>query len=216
MRDTEITLTFAHEFHYPVNGGLGVTKTLTVCEPGFTDRDIYRRMSGFVGEAQKEMLIARERSQVDKAARERDAADEAAREEQALADAKAKAATDSDKIEGDAEQMMAIGEVIMQLGMDADRQAEFKRYVERVLTGNPRLAFIADDMVPGGRIALSEGLWMSLAQANGVAAIDMLVLAFLGFFLKARTTASATWSGTTPSLPSASPAPVSSARTRRH
>jgi hypothetical protein len=210
MRDTEITLTFTNEITYPVSGGLGVTKAVTVCEPGFQDRDIYRRMSGFVTEAQKQMALAADSARVDKAAHEMDAAAEEAAEAAA-----AKPAADIDKTEDDAERLMAIGAFTMGMGMDADRQAQVKTYVERVLSGNTRLAYIADSTVPGGRIPVTEAVWMSLAGSNGVAAIDTLVLAFLSFFLKLRPTASATWSGTMPSLPSPTPAPASS-RTRRH
>ena len=50
MRDTAKTITFDFDFRYPAkDGGYEVSNTITVCEPGFKDRGVFRRMGGASG-----------------------------------------------------------------------------------------------------------------------------------------------------------------------
>lgn len=190
MRANTKTITFEFEFEAPNGRGqYEPSSTITVCEPSFQNRDVFRRMGGYVAEASKGLMKM--------------AGDKSKDEVEAEIAVEKGETADPDAL------------VLMRLGLSIDGYETFMRYVERTLTGNKSLAYIGTN--PDNRIALTEEAWMNLAAAGGLDQMERVIGEFTGFFFATpqAQAGSQTTSGT--EKPSGSPVRVTAgSRTTKH
>lgn len=177
MRDTKKVITFDFNFTYTRDGNLIEGNTITVCEPAFDKRDVFRKMQAYVAEAQKGMLRTFSNDQLK---------------------------AEADKQQADGATAAAPGELdalfTMRMGLGIDDYTRFAEFVQTALTGNRALAFIGDQDLPiKDRLPVQTGVWMSIAEAGGMEAVDQVLAGFASFFLGTRPAknASPTTSGAT-------------------
>lgn len=70
---------------------------------------------------------------------------------------------------------------MMQMGLGADRFPRLADYIMKELTGSPKLGSVGENGSP-----ITEAVWESLAETNGMAAIDKICGTFVGFFIEPR------------------------------
>lgn len=159
MRDDSKTVTFDFEFQYSYRNQIVTGNTITVVEPNFGDRGIYRQCKAWVGEAFRGLQEMNRRDMEDKAASDGPlpAADES------------QESTEIDPY------------IIIQMGLTAERFVAFCDFVEKSLTNNVRLAFCGDDRA--NAVPVTQVIWRELANNGGVEAIEKVCAAFAGFFL---------------------------------
>lgn len=159
MRDTAKTIEFDFSFDYPKDGKYESAKAITVCEPGFDNRDVFRRMGAYISEAQKGLLktfAGSGSAEIEEAVKEREGNE-------------AVTAPEPDPL------------ITMRLGLSLDSYEQFMKYVERALTGNKMLAYVGTD--PDNRVAITEEVWRNIAQQGGLVGMERVHAAFASFFL---------------------------------
>lgn len=174
MRDMK-TIDLGFTFQFSKGGQIADATEITVCEPGYDKRAVYRRMQGYVAQAQKGLLRMRseQRSTAAPAPTEPPLEGKSAAEPEAEPDAL----------------------FIMRMGLSVDEYEAFASYVQRELTNNKSLAFVGSN--PDDRSPVGEDVWMSLDRHGNMDAIDKILSEFAGFFLSGRSTRpSPTESGT--------------------
>lgn len=67
----------------------------------------------------------------------------------------------------------------IKIGMEPDKYSKFKKYVLKTLTGNHKLACIANTDIP-----LKDFHWHAIGEKGGMDAIDKVVSGFLSFFIE--------------------------------
>jgi hypothetical protein len=181
MRNTVKTIEFENYFRVPNKGQYDEVRTITVCEPNFDKRAVYHKMSIYVSEASKGLS---------KWATERLAATAKA----ASATAIAEPPPSDDAVQPDAL-------FVMRMGLSIETYPVFVDWVCKELTNTRVLAYAGDDAE--NKIPITDEVWMNLAAANGMDAIDQVVSAFASFFLDRDQAKSVTKNGT--EAPSLSP-----------
>lgn len=160
MRDTAKTIEFDFSFDYPKDGKYESAKAITVCEPGFDNRDVFRRMGAYISEAQKGLLktfAGSGNTEIEEAVKER------------AEGVEPENAPEPDPL------------MTMRLGLSLDSYDQFMKYVERALTGNKMLAYVGTD--PDNRVAINEEVWRNIAQHGGLVGMERVHAAFTSFFL---------------------------------
>lgn len=187
MNSKIVTLPFA--FRYSKDGEFREATEITVCEPGYDSRDVYRQMIAFVAEAQKGLLKMFSDQQLeDKAASE------------------GAAASDDEKKDFDAFQTMS-------LGLSVERFPVFCDYVQRALTSKKALAYVGSN--PEDRVACTEEVWRNIAEAGGMGELERVLSEFAGFFFGPKASSKATTTGTV--VLSGPPAPATGrSRSSKH
>jgi len=175
------------EFRYTAKapGGQATFLTehaVTVCAPSLAHFAIHSRMIGFAKAAsatfQREQAIAF-------SAMKPEAIETMMRARKAMAaDAAQAGVVEAEELPPETEVEMA--DRVMDYfatGLGPDRFPEFWDWLKKVLTGNPRLAFVGD--AEGGRTgsALNDGEWNAIDQAGGMEAINIILAGFADFFL---------------------------------
>lgn len=185
MRAYTKTVTFDFQFNYSVNGKYEPATAITVCEPGFDHRDVFRRVSGYVASAQKgllKMFAGQTREQI---------------EDEVEAKAEKPEKDDADSIDS---------LVTMRMGLTIEEYEAFLKVVERALTGNKMLAYVGSDAE--NRVPVTEEVWRNISQTGGLGEMERVLEAFVGFFFDTRpgSKGPATANGTAkPSGPRATP-----------
>lgn len=191
MRQTSKTIEFDFSFTYPKAGSYEEATCITVCEPNFDNRAVFRKMSGYVALAQKGLVktfSGLSRSQIEEQVEEKKASGEAPAEAEALA--------------------------TLSMGLEIDAYEEMLRFVEKALTSNEHLAYVGND--PQSRVPVSEEVWRNISDAGGLEQMERVIGAFASFFMgtpSAKT--SPKTSGTDRSSTSVA-APAASSRTTKH
>lgn len=163
MRDDRKTITFDFEFAYSYQGNIVKGNCITVKEPGFQDRAVYRTMKGFIAEASAGFTRNRSESEIrDMAVEPTPVADDAA-------PAAAPAEADIPAY------------LIMSMGLRPERFVDLCNYVEKALTSNKRLAFAGDDEKFGPPI--TEIIWSEIAKQAGMDEVERVCSEFASFFL---------------------------------
>lgn len=156
MRSAIATVSFDFEFKYPAKGAYEFATAITVCEPNWDKRQVYRKMHAYVAEAQKGMLKMFTNSDLQ---------------------AQAESSTKTDDSEpGDIDPLQ-----IMRMGLGVEMYPTFVEWLTRELTNSKALAFVGTDT--DARIPVTEEVWMNLEEAGGMEAVDKVVGAFAGFFM---------------------------------
>lgn len=198
------TITFDFFFAYSQGGQFHEANQITVVEPSYNRRDVYRRMKGYLGEAYKQLskFTAELRAQPK-------AATDAANDDEAHV---AKKAEDPEKADPNGQDVLEM----MRLWLGVEGYVEFCDYVNAKLTGDRLLCFIGTDTTDEkDRIAVQPQHWEEIAKKGGMDAIDNVMALFISFF-DARASApsvtktTAKTSGSTPSLPAAPSPPARS------
>jgi hypothetical protein len=190
MRQTSKTIEFDFSFTYSKGGQYEEAKSVTVCEPNFDNRAVFRKMSGYIALAQKGLVktfSGLSRSQIEEQVEEK-APVEAPAEAEALA--------------------------TLSMGLEIDAYEEMLRFVEKALTSNKHLAYVGND--PQSRVPVTEEVWRNIAEAGGLEQMERVIGAFASFFMgtpSAKT--SPKTSGTDRSSTSVA-APAASSRTTKH
>ena len=174
------TITFDFYFKYPHKGQYGESNCITVCEPGYEQRDVYRKMRGYVAEAQKGLIKMNQGSRPEEAPK-------------------------SDPTES--KEIVEIDAFLtMSLGLSIDQFTDFCEFVQRSLTNRRGLAFVGAD--PTDRVPITEEVWMNIADAGGMESLEKGLAGFADFFLggpaKSPTKTGTSSSSTSPSSPPAS------------
>lgn len=177
MRASTKIVNFDFSFDYPANGKYESATAITVCEPGFDGRDVFRRVSAYVASAQKgllKMFAGQTREQIED-------------EVEAKTEAPKK---DDDKDDG------IDSLVTMRMGLTIEEYEQFLKFVERALTGNKLLAYVGTDA--DNRVQVTEEVWRNIAQAGGLSEMERVHEAFVSFFFDTRPASKgqATTSGT--------------------
>lgn len=157
MRDDSKTVTFDFEFSYSYRNNIVTGNTITVVEPSFADRAVYRQCKAWVGEAFRGLQEMTRRDMESKASEAPPPPAETAEE------------SDVDPY------------VVIQMGLSAERFVTFCDFVERALTNNVRLAFCGTDRL--NAVPVTQIVWQELASKGGVEAIEKVCAGFAGFFL---------------------------------
>lgn len=162
-RDTTTTVRFDFTFRYARAGLIEEGNCITVCEPNYEKRNVYRRMQGYLAEAQSGILKRYDFKELGDAA------------EKASADA-----PDTEKV------IKSIN--TMRMGLSMDEYPRFCDWLQKELTDARALAFVGDDLTipPKERIPVGEGVWMSIAENGGLGQIEEVLSAFTDFFLSGR------------------------------
>lgn len=198
MRDTTRTVTFSDfTFQHSYRGNIVDGNTITVVEPSFADRAVYRQMKAWVADAFRNMQT-QTTSETRAAAADLEA--EVGRE------AMEAAAAEIDPY------------VILSMGLTGDRFAEFCAYVEKVLTNNARLAYCGTDAEHG--VPVTQIVWEAIAKGGGIEAMEKVCATFAGFFLPGlsrptSTKPESTTGSETPSGPPADPLAPSPSHKRK-
>lgn len=156
MRSALSTVTFGFRFQYPAKGQYEEADCITVCEPNWDKRQVYRRMHAYVAEAQKGMLRMFSNSDLQK-------------------QAESSTSSDSTSDGGDIDPLM-----IMRMGLGVDQYPTFVEWVTKEITNTKALAFVGSD--PENRIPITDEVWMNIEKEGGLEAVDKVVGAFAGFF----------------------------------
>jgi len=156
MRDDSKPVEFEFEFSYSYRNNMVTGNTITVVEPSFADRNIYRQCKAWIGEAFRGLQEMTRRDMESKAS-----------------EAPAPAET--------AEESEVDPYVVIQMGLSAERFVQFCDFVERSLTNNVRLAYCGTDRL--NAVPVTQVIWQDLANKGGVEAIEKVCAAFAGFFL---------------------------------
>lgn len=159
MRAITKTIEFDFHFDYPVAGKYESSNCITVCEPGFDNRNVFTRMGSFISTSHKgllKMFAGQSRDEIEESVETKEP--EAAKEEGPEPDALS----------------------TMRLGLTGDEYEQFMKYVERALTGNKLLAYVGTD--PEKRVAITEEVWRNIANQGGLAEMERVHGAFTSFF----------------------------------
>lgn len=158
MRDTAKTIEFDFSFDYPKDGKYESAKAITVCEPGFDNRDVFRRMGGFIANAQKGLFKTF-----------------AGMNREQIADKVDSDGETAEQTEGDLDPLM-----MLRMGLSVDEYDAFLKYVEKVLTGNKMLAYVGTD--PDNRTPVTEEVWRNIAAQGGLGEMERVLAVFICFF----------------------------------
>lgn len=156
MRDSSKSVSFEFEFAYSYMGQIVKGNTVTVVEPSFADRAVYRQMKAWMAEAFKGLSKMRDGEVKEKV------------------EDVAPAAADAPEIEPDAY-------LVLSLGLEGSRFADMAAYIEKVLTNNKRLAFCGDDAEHG--VPITDIIWQAIAREGGMESVEKVCSAFAGFFM---------------------------------
>lgn len=156
MRDDSKPVEFEFEFSYSYRNNMVTGNTITVVEPSFADRAVYRQCKAWVGEAFRGL------------------------QEMTRRDMESKASEAPAPVET-AEETEVDPYIVIQMGLSAERFVAFCEFVERALTNNVRLAFCGTDRQ--NAVPVTQVIWQDLANKGGVEAIEKVCAAFAGFFL---------------------------------
>lgn len=187
-----ITKTVEFEFHFTYSraGNFEQANQITVCEPNYEKRDVYRTMRGYLGEAEKGLMKLF-----------KDVPIAAAPEPDGAADAP-KADDEPDLLEQ------------MRLTLGVEGYSKFCDYVQRQLTGHLSLCYIGNSDTPlAERLVVNDAVWGDIVQKGGMEQLDRVLTAFGSFFIGSRSAtkkAQTGTPGTTSSLPPAQSPPARS------
>jgi hypothetical protein len=200
MRENKKTVTFDFAFKYSRDGIWDQGNSITVCEPGFANRQVFRKMQSYVARSR---AIGAANANRNLTPEQFEAQTRAVLEFRAAqAAAKETASTDATVV---APPAIAVPDITMDWFSDfpPDEFMRFSDDVLKALTGNKALAYIGDDhtlmLSNPGRLAVGEGVWASIADEGGMDAIDKVLMAFASFFIYTQpaTNSSVTTSGAT-------------------
>lgn len=175
--ETTVELGFTFEYQQSVgeNRGAADADSVTVRAPGLSKFKVHTAMVAYVSQAMVGMMKA-----LSGVNAQTGQADEAA-----------------ERPEGDQDVMQ-----IMAMGLSDEKFSEFCDFVRKVLTREPKLAFVGDNQ------PLNDDTWEAIAEAGGLEAVMKILGAFTDFFMAAQLkSAERTGNGT--SISSASPTQAS-------
>lgn len=156
------TITFDFPILYPVDGQYLETNKITVNSPGLGKYDVYSTMKSYVGKAMLNMSKARAGIKSD--------------EELKIALQDDDEAPAQDAGEDEDRDVM----IIMAMGLSTEDYPKFATYVQKVLTGSPRLATVGDE-----KCAITDEVWTSIEENGGMEAVNRVMSEFVGFFFDA-------------------------------
>ncbi len=162
-------VTFPFYFRYPANGEYREANAITLCEPNYDNRSVYRQMCAYVAEAQKGILRAFSDDDI-----------KAKAEENATSEAEKKNA------DFDAFQTMSLG-----LGLEIF--PGFCEWLQKAITNKPSLAYVGDD--PANKVAVTEEVWRNVAEQGGMERVEHTLSQFAGFFFKSTASSDQTKTG---------------------
>lgn len=160
------TVTFDLPFRYPRSGIYDEGNSITVCEPNFAQRAVFRQMQTYVAKVQaaaRAQFLSLPSQIVEELQQVRAARDAAAPV---------------------AEETKDVGlEWFADLGDDFPKFTEF---VQKALTNAKDLAYVGSDLGEAvkDRVPVTDEVWLNIANAGGMAAVDKVLGAFSSFFVK--------------------------------
>lgn len=168
MKATFKTITFDHDFVYSKGGEFVTAREITVCEPNYDRRHVYRTMRAYLAKADLAMM----KFYADMTAGQKTSDPDDVPLEPKMDDAPKKAAVEPDVLD----------QMRMALGLEGF--PTFCDYVQKELTGCKQLAFVGTDMAGEirDRSPITEEVWMAISKAGGMEAIDKVLSAFASFF----------------------------------
>lgn len=189
-RATSKTIDFDFDFTYSRGGNFHSANQITVCEPNYDKRDVYRTMRGYLGEAEKGLMKLFSDMPVQQ---------------------KSDAAPEPSDTSGSESEPDLLEQMRLTLGVEG--YSKFCDYVQRQITGHLSLCYIgnADTPLPE-RFAVNDAVWGDIAAKGGMEQIDRVLTAFGSFFTS---TSKAKGQTATPGTTSSSPpAPSQTGRSR--
>jgi len=161
MARDETLLTFDFEFEYSANGEMQKEFAVAVRAPGLDQYPVHSRMAGLAAAA----MVGLQQ--------------QASRFERPTAPAASEPAADEDEKEVSPEKEAEQWLISFRMGLGPERSAEATDWIKRTLTKNARLASVGATSVP-----LNDAVWESIAKEGGVAAVDLVIGAFIAFFFR--------------------------------
>lgn len=158
MRASTKTISFDFHFDYPSNGQYASANTITVCEPGFDHRDVFRRMGRWAAESDVGLFKQFAHLKRDEAAIEREVEKK----------------KDESGVEDDN------GLSTLRIGLSGEEFEKCVKYIETVLTNNKRLAYVGTDA--DNRIPVTEEVWRNICDQAGLLEMERVLGAFASFF----------------------------------
>lgn len=163
----ETVITFDEPFQYSKNGNFEPATTITLRAPGLGKRHVHYTMGAFVMEAIGELQNRRASLLASAGATDPMPTSSNSLDVDDAAPAKPEPEEDP----------LGFWQ-IMKMGLGPDKFPRFADYVMRELTGTPKLATVGDTGIP-----LTEAVWESLVETNGMDAPERIMGTFTGFFL---------------------------------
>lgn len=166
MHESMKVISFDFDFQYPRGGNQDVANAITVCEPTWGQRQVYTTIRSYLGETSRLLTLAF--SDVPRRTPAEAETDEATQE----AAAEAPSATDIDHLER------------MRFAMSVDAFGKAYDYITKQLTNNKSLAYVGSDTTVSvrEREPITDLVWMNIAKAGGMEAVDKILAGFLSFF----------------------------------
>ena len=197
------TIEFPFSFQFPNGGIQDLSSAVTVCEPSYDNRHVYRRMQAGLGDWAKAYMLM----QAELRAKTGDKSTEVDEAPVQASEAQADTESDTDIINQ------------MRIVLGTSGFEELANYIQKELTNNRSLAYVGSDLTTlvRDRVPVTDLVWMNIANAGGMQAIDRVLSAFINFFLPGQPSEKServTRGSTSPSEP-ASSAPEASRSKRR-
>lgn len=193
----EAVITFDEPFQYSENGRFEHTNSITVRAPGLGKRHVHQIVQTYVQEAFIDLQA--KRAAFDAAGGKQDEKPAALPN---LDDEPA--AAEADKAADDPMMMWNL----MQAGLGTTKIVRFYDYLLAEMTNSPKLATVGPNGTP-----ITESVWESVVEANGLDAINRVFGTFVGFFIE-RQESKKTSGSATSTTSSSPPKAVSLTNTR--
>ena len=195
------SIEFPFSFQFPNGGIQDLANAITVCEPNYDNRHVYRRMQAVLGDTAKALMVMQAELAAKTGGKSRE-----------VDEAPAPAPAAQPDSEPD-----IVDQVRIVLGTEGFES--FVGYVQKELTNNRALAYVGSDLsiLVKDRVPVTELVWMNISRECGMQAIDRVLSAFASFFLEGPRSATTPTEivGSTSQCEPALPAPEVSRSRRR-